>query len=290
VSSKNVAGAALCALILLAVFLAGEGRVHYLNAPGLLIVLAGTCGATLLSFPMSGLRAGIRVAWNVYRVQPVAPATVVGGLVDIALRSRSDGVLALEDLEDNTEVSFLKSALELLVDGYDEREIRESLGTEMSFFVQRRAEHERVFRHMAQLAPAFGVAGSVVGLIGMLTGLGDTRIILETIPLALTSTLYGVVLGSFVCSPIAESIRSKTQQELLLQRLILEGVVAVQQERKPDRLERRLLSFLTPAERPSHQRSFDEIHARYVRQRRDEVERSQWLPQGWRSLPPGPPA
>jgi chemotaxis protein MotA len=278
--------------VLVGAFLIGEGRAHYVNASGLLIVLAGTFGATLSSFPMSELRAAMRVATNVYRVQPVAPAAVVGALMDIALRSRSDGVLALEELEENTEVSFLRGALEMLVDGYDEREIRESLGTEMSFFVQRRGEHERVFRHMAQLAPAFGVAGSVVGLIGMLTGLGDTQIILKTIPLALTSTLYGVVLGSFVFNPMAESIRSKTQQELLLQRLVVEGVVAVQQESRPDRLERRLLSFLTPAERPRHKQSLEQVHARYVSQRRDalEGERQQRLPKSWRSLSPGPPA
>ena len=167
---------------------------------------------------------------------------------------------------------------------------RDVLLTELYFFRRRRQEHERVFRHTARLAPAFGVAGSVVGLIGMLTGLGDTGVILKTIPLALTSTLYGIVLCNLVLTPVAESIYFKTQQELLLQRLILEGVVAVQQESKPNRLERRLLSFLTPAERPSQQQGFDEIHARYVRQRREAIAQGSWVARSWRAVPAGPEA
>ena len=203
----------------------------------------------------------------------------------------------IERLEGNTDVTFLKSALEMLVDGYDEGEIRDILTTEMYFFRRRRQAHERVFRNLAQVAPAFGVAGSVVGLVGMLTGLGDTGIILKSIPIALTSTLYGVVLGNFVFNPIAESICSKTEQELLLKQLIVEGVAAVHREPRPTRLERKLLSFLTPAARPLSQRSFDEIRKKYRRLRlegdttaaRDPRPASQPIArQGWRQLrPPG---
>jgi chemotaxis protein MotA len=168
-------------------------------------------------------------------------------------------------------VSFLKSALEMLVDGWDEREIRDVLLTELTFFRRRRQEHERVFRHTARLAPAFGVAGSVVGLIGMLTGLGDTGVILETIPLALTSTLYGIVLCNFVLTPMAESIFFKTQQELLLYKLIVDGVSAIQQEKNPHKLERKLSSFLTPAARARNQRSFAEIRRKYGGLRPEKV-------------------
>ena len=259
----NLGGAALCAVVLLGAFLAGEGAHHYLNLTGLLIVLAGTAGATLMSFPTGVLRSAFRVAWNVYKVEPVTPASVVEALMELALQSRRDGMLSLQGLEGRTEVTYLKTALEMLVDGYEEPEIRDLLQTESTFFLRRREELERVFRHMAQLAPAFGVAGSVVGLIGMLTGLGEIAVILENIPLALTSTLYGVLLGSFVFHPIAESIHSKTDKEMFLQQLIVEGVVAVHQERNPTRLERKLLSFLTPAARPGNQQSFDQIRRKY---------------------------
>ena len=272
----NLIGAAACAAVFVLAFATGEGAEHYLNLAGLVIVLAGTAGATLLSFPMPILRSAFHVARNVYRVEPVTPAVVVDAIMDIALRSRHDGMLSLQRMEEHMEVAFLKSALEMLVDGYQEREIRDVLQTEITFFSRRRDELERVFRTMAQLSPAFGVAGSVVGLIGLLAGLGETAAILASIPLALTSTLYGVVLGSFVFSPIAESIHSKTRQEMFLQRMIIEGVIAVHRESNPKRLERKLLSFLTPSARPGNQQSFDQIRRRY---RKLQVERNGPRPQ-----------
>lgn len=262
-SRINLAGAALCALIMTAAFLSGEGAHHYLNLTGLLIVVAGTLGATLLSFPSAMLRSALHVAWNVYRVEPVTPARVVEALMELALLSRHDGMLSLQNIEGRTDVTYLKTALEMLVDGYEEQEMRDLLQTESTFFLRRREELERVFRHIAQLSPAFGVAGSVVGLIGLLTGIGDVSTILASIPIALTSTLYGVLFGSFIFQPIAESIHSKTEQEMFLQRLIVEGVVAVHRESNPSRLERKLLSFLTPAARPRNQQSFDQIRRKY---------------------------
>lgn len=269
-SWKNFLAAVACTAGFLAAFLGGEGWQHYLNGIGISIVISGTLAATFLSVPMPALRSACRVAWNTYRIEPIAPAQVVEALIDISLRSRRDGFLSLERIEKKTDVSFLKSALGMLVDGYEEREMRDVLTTEMYFFRRRRQEHERVFRHMARLAPAFGVAGSVVGLIGMLMGLGDTAVILKTIPLALTSTLYGIVLCHLVLTPIAESIHCKTEQELLLQKLIVEGVVAIRQERNSHRLERKLNSFLTPAARGGNQRTFEQIRRKYRRLQLEE--------------------
>lgn len=269
-SWRNLLGAFAFTAIFVAAFLLGEGREYFLNGVGIVIVVSGTLGATFLSFPATALSSALRVAWNAYRVKPLAAGEIVEALIDISLRSRRDGFLSLDRIEQKTDVSFLKSALGMLVDGYEEREMRDVLTTEMYFFRRRRQEHERVFRHVARLAPAFGVAGSVVGLIGMLMGLGDTGIILKTIPLALTSTLYGIVLCNLVLTPIAESIHFKTQQELLLQKLIVEGVVAIRQERNSQKLERKLTSFLTPSARLGSQRSFAQIRQKYRRLRLGE--------------------
>ena len=101
----------------------------------------------------------------------------------------------------------------------------------------------------ARLAPAFGVAGSVIGLIAMLSGIGDPDVIIKSIPVALTSTLYGIVLSNFFLIPMAENLHSKTQNELLTQKLITDGVIAIRYEQNPFRLIRKLESFLTPSAR-----------------------------------------
>ena len=139
--------------------------------------------------------------------------------------------------------------------------IDDILHTEMFYFKQRRCQQERIFRHAARLAPAFGVAGSVIGLISMLGGIGDPDVILKSIPIALTSTLYGIVLSNFVLTPIAESIRAKTERELLLQKLVTDGVITIRLEPNPIRLATKLESFLTPSARYHENHSVDELRA-----------------------------
>jgi chemotaxis protein MotA len=116
---------------------------------------------------------------------------------------------------------------------------------------------------MALLAPAFGVAGGVIGLIGMLDGIGDTGVILKTIPIALTSTLYGIVMAYFICIPLAENIHGRTQDELLILKLIAEGVMLIEQEYNTVRLQTRLEAFITPRQRHIQYKSFQEIRERY---------------------------
>jgi chemotaxis protein MotA len=126
-------------------------------------------------------------------------------------------------------------------------------------FKQRRAQFERMFRQCALFAPAFGVAGSVIGLINMLAGITDPDVFLKTIPVALVSPLYGIVLANSVCFPFAESIHSKTQKELLIQMLITDGVQMIEGEQSPKRLALKLESLLTPSARAHENRSLQEI-------------------------------
>jgi chemotaxis protein MotA len=264
---RNWLGIALCLALFGASFFLGDASSQLFNGLGLLIVLSGTLGAALLSYPFDHVRVAVRVALCSYTVSPPKSAEIVYTLMDLALQSRHRGILSLEEAERRTTVSFLRNALGMLVDGYRGEEIRDILTTEMAFFQQRRRYHERVFRHMARLAPAFGVCGSVIGLIGMLAGIGDTGVILRTIPVALTSTLYGILLANFVFTPVAENIHHKTSKEILLMKLVIDGVAAILEERNSHKLEKKLESFLTPAARPEHHLTFDEIRKQYYRLR-----------------------
>lgn len=252
-------------------FMIGEGRYLMFNLTGLLVVVAGTLGAAFMSYPMMELSTAVKVVVNSYRTPPPTKKEIVDALLDLSLKSRVDGLLALEEEEERVSVLFLRRALTMLVDGFRIEELRDALYTEIYFFQQRRSQHERVFRHLAMLAPAFGVAGSVIGLIGMLAGIGNTGVILQTIPIALTSTLYGIVLAYFLLIPLAENIRAKTQEELLVLKLITEGVTLIAQEYNTVRLQTRLESFLAPQVRNTHHKSFMEIHNRYEEIRKERV-------------------
>ncbi len=188
---------------------------------------------------------------------------VINILIDLSIRSRMEGMLSLQDQEHETTVLFLRRALGCVVDGYKIDQIRDILNTEMYFFRLRREDSERVLRAIADYLPAFGIIGSVVGLITMLGGIGDTSVILQAIPIALTSTLYGLIFSNFFFLPFASNIKERTNQELLLQKIIMEGVISINSEINPVILKTKLESFLTPSDREVQLVSYAKIKERF---------------------------
>jgi len=251
--------------IFLASFFAGGHAALFVNGAALVIVTCGTLGALFLCYPAADLHAALRVMRNVYRHPPPTSAEIVSTMLEVAVYSRRNGgnnIVALENMSEQSTVSFLKRALGLLIDPLKDDELAEILHTEMFHFKQRRAQIERIFRQGALFAPAFGVAGSVIGLINMLAGIADPDMILRSIPVALTSPLYGIVFANAVFFPLAEGIHAKTQKELLIQMLITDGVMIIRREPDARRLALKLESFLTPSARAYENRSLREIRER----------------------------
>lgn len=261
--------------IFVASFLFTGNAELFINMLGLVIVLSGTIGAIFLSYHSADIGAALKVARNAYRNDSPTTSEVVDTLIYLSVRSRRKGVIALEDMEDETTLSFLKRAITMLVDGYSVDELRDVLHTEIYYFKQRRTHHERLFRHASRLAPAFGVAGSVIGLIAMLSGIGDPQTILHSIPIALTSTLYGILLANFIFIPVAENIHSKTEKEIMLQKLVTDAVMAIRQEQNSLRLVKKLESFVTPSARHENQESLEELKERVRNMRLEEETASQ---------------
>ena len=246
---KNIIGLVICVALFLTGFVLPGNTGLYMNLSGFLIVIGGILGATLLSYHMNRIEILLKVLKTAYGSKTKDPGEVVRVLVSLAVKRRVKGVLALQDDEDETTIEFLKQAIGLLVDGCTKEQIKDSLSAEMYFFRMRRDETRRVLQTMADVAPSFGLVGSVVGLIGMLAGVGDPVVIMKTVPVALTSTLYGIVFANFLFLPFEANIRERTVKELFLQKIITEGILAISDELHPRLLERKLNSFLTPSAR-----------------------------------------
>jgi chemotaxis protein MotA len=247
--NNTAIGILLCIIIFGLGFLIAGNIGLYFNLIGLLIVAGGTLGATLIGFSNRRLMILYKILKRSFQMPVKQPHEIVEILVDLSVKSKIRGILSLEEDEGETSLLFLRRALGLLVDGYKTEQISEILTTEMYFFKVRRAESERVLRTMADLCPSFGIVGSIIGLIGMIAGSGDTSTILATIPIALTSTLYGIIFTNFFFRPFEAKIQDRTNQELLLQKIIVEGIIAIATELNPRILETKLKSFLTPSSR-----------------------------------------
>jgi chemotaxis protein MotA len=264
-NKHNWIAVGLFAGMFFASFFAGGHAALFVNGIAFVIVSCGTLGAMFLCYPAADLYAALRVTRNVYRHPPPTSAEIISTMLEVAVYSRSNGgdnINAVENMSEQSTVSFLKRALGLLIDRLKDDDVSEILHTEMFHFKQRRAQIERMFRQGALFAPAFGVAGSVIGLINMLSGIADPDMILQSIPVALTSPLYGIVLANAVFFPLAEGIHAKTQKELLIQMLIADGVMIIRREPNPRRLALKLESFLTPSARAYENRSLKELRER----------------------------
>ncbi len=263
VKRQNLLGFLLCALIFLGGFVIKGKLSLYFNIASLMIVAGGSATAALLSFHLHRLRIVWRVVRSTYRTSLKTEDEIVQILINLAIKSRMEGILSLQQYEHETSILFLRRSLGCLVDNYAPEQIRDILNTEMYFFKLRREDSERVLRTIADFCPAFGIVGSVAGLIPMLAGIDDTGVILKTVPLALTSILYGLILANFFFIPFAANLRERTNQELLLQKIIMEGVIAIQSELNPTVLRTKLLSFLTPSERKDDLVPLSKIQERF---------------------------
>jgi len=270
--NKNLLGLFLsCSLFALGFFIHGNIALYF-NLSGLLIVCGGTLTASLISFKNEQLLIVCKVLTSAYKTPIKRETEIVNILIDLSIRSRAEGILSLQRQENETSILFLRRALGCLVDGYKIEQIRDILNTEMYFFKLRREDSERIVRCIADYFPAFGIIGSVVGLITMLGGIGDTSVILKAIPIALTSTLYGLIFANFFFLPFASVIKERTNQELLLQKIIMEGVIAISSEMNSVILKTKLESFLTPSERKENLVSYAKLRERFSIEKQEEKE------------------
>lgn len=260
---KNITGLLLCLALFIMGFSLNGNLGFYFNISGLLIVLGGSTAAALLSFRWEQLAITLKVIRSSYSHNPKRESEIIETLIDLSVKSRYQGILALQEEENETTTLFLRRALGCLVDGYRIDQIREILNTEMYFFRLRREDIERVIRTTAEYLPTFGIIGSVVGLIAMLNGIGDTGVILKAVPIALTSTLYGLIFSNFFLLPFAANVKERTNHELLLQKIITEGIIAIESEVNPIILKTKLDSFLTPSDRTEEKISYAKIQERF---------------------------
>ncbi|MFH0730450.1 MAG: MotA/TolQ/ExbB proton channel family protein [Pseudomonadota bacterium] len=271
-SHRNMVGLVIFLILFLAGILIGGQIGLYFNLASFLIVVGGTMGAAMISFGLERLAVVWKVLKVSFRSRQKRPEEIIEALVDLSLKSKLKGLLSLQEDEEEASVLFLRHALGLLVDGYPVAQIRDFLNTEMFFFRMRREEIERILRTLGESSPAFGLVGSIVGLIAMLAGVGDTATILATVPIALTSTLYGLLLANFLFLPLNAHIQERTDHELLLQKIILEGVVAIGSNLHPRTLEMKLKSLLTPSSRKGKLVSIERIREMFKVEKGGETE------------------
>ncbi|MCD6287993.1 MAG: MotA/TolQ/ExbB proton channel family protein [Candidatus Hydrogenedentes bacterium] len=221
----------------------------YINAPSMLIVVGGTMGATLMNFPLADVLGVFGTAKNAFLHKAKSPVEIISIIVDFATAARREGILALEARASEAGDPFLEKSVQLAVDGTAPELIKDILTTELAFLEERHSIGQGVFIAMGTFAPAFGMIGTLIGLIKMLSGMDDPSAIGPGMALALLTTLYGAIIANMFCMPIAGKLKVRTQMEMLIKEVIIEGILSIQSGDNPRVVEQKLMAFIPPSMR-----------------------------------------
>ena len=227
---------------------------NFISGPALAITLGGTAASALIAFPLSSFRkipAQIRIA---ARKNPYDPKRTVAAVVGLAQEARQKGLLSLEKTAEEIKDPFLKESVLLIVDAIDPEKVKQMLEDELDLLDERHEQGWRFYEKSAAFAPAFGMIGTLIGLINMLGHLNmdsneGVAALGQGMAVALTATFYGTLLSSLVLLPLCHRLRVRHEEERLCKEIIARGVAAIQAGENPGRVERRLNAFLHEKER-----------------------------------------
>lgn len=242
-------------LLFYAIFTQGGIEV-FISGPALMITFGGTIVSTFISFPLPRVFRVFTILKNIFRKELGDPSAYIAQLVRLANKARKESILSLQNDIRRMNNRFLRVGIELVVDGHHPEMVRDVLETELDSLIARHEEGAYIFRIMARFAPAFGLIGTLIGLIAMLRGLGAAGRGLENLgpamAVALVTTFYGALLANLLFLPIAEKLTSRSETEVLQIRIIIEGVLLIQEGVNPLILQQKLNAFLSPELRSQH--------------------------------------
>ncbi len=238
-----VAGSAL----LIGSILMGGSLGAFINVPSLLIVIGGSMAATLINYPLPDFLGVMKVVKNAFMNKSVSAEDTIRTLTGFAETARREGLLALEEQLKSVEDKFLRGGMELAIDGMDLERIDGLLSMEISLLGDRHKRGQDMFKQMAKYAPAFGMMGTLIGLIQMLKNVNDPSSIGPGMAVALLTTFYGTLMANLICLPLAGKLETISENEKLVKELTLEGIKAIQSGDNPKLVEKKLMTFLPPA-------------------------------------------
>ncbi|MBT3368819.1 MAG: motility protein A [Nitrospina sp.] len=224
------------------------GDIHnFVNVPGMMIVVGGTVATTLLTFKFKQVAAAFRAAFFVFAQERDDPNKMVGTMVRLCRLSRREGLIKLADIK--TESRFLKKACQLISESSDEDIVSAALNNEIEALKIRHFMVQDVFRKMALYSPAFGMLGTLIGLVQMLSKMQEPSSIGPSMAIALLTTFYGSFLSTMFFLPIAGKLKVKTLTQLMDLKIIFEGAISILENNNPSSVYERLSSHIPKKER-----------------------------------------
>ena len=232
----------------------------FADASSVAIVFGGGISAVLISFPIRNIVGVMKVVKNCFLTKTADPNELIADMVKYAEVARRDGILALENATSDINDPFLVSGIQMAVDGTDPDQIESILLSDLEAVEARHADGKALFDGFGRYAPAFGMIGTLIGLVIMLQNMDDPSKIGPAMAVALLTTLYGALAANLVALPLADKLAIRSRDETAVKMIVIKGVMAIQSGDNPRIVEQKLKTFL-PARMRSSEDSGSEAKA-----------------------------
>lgn len=236
------------ALILGSIAVGGSAEA-FIHVPSMCVTLGGTVSAILITYPLEKVKAVVGVTKKVLKSGNLDVTPWYHTIIDLAKLARRDGVLALEDRIANLDDEFLRRGLQMVVDGNPPEVVSAVLDQEVENMEERHIVGHSIYKNMGSYAPAFGMIGTLMGLVQMLKNLDDPSGIGAGMAVALLTTFYGAFFANLFCIPIQGKLEQRTAEEVRLKRMLLTGVLSIQAGDSPRIAGDKLQVYLSPVQR-----------------------------------------
>lgn len=246
-------------IIVMSIMQSGGKLIWFLNFNSLLIVVGGTLAATMVNLPITAMKNIFNIIKNVFKGEDYDYVGIINEIVEKAEKARKDGLLSLEAELPNMREGFFKNGIELAINERDSSRLRTFLNLEMQNISSRHIAGQELFLYMGSYAPAFGMLGTVLGLIVMMNNFAggeevDTAAsydvserfakLLSGMGLALITTFYGVFMANMIFLPIGGKLKRRSENEMMLKSIIVEGIISIHAREHPILIQEKLMTFV----------------------------------------------
>ena len=252
-------------IIVIGILNSGGKLFWFISFNSILIVVGGTLAATMVNLPLKAVKNLFNILKNVFKGEDYDYVGIINEIVEKAQKARKDGLLSLEADLTNMREGFFKNGIELAINERESSRLRTFLNLEMNNITSRHIAGQELFLYMGSYAPAFGMLGTVLGLIVMMNnfaGSGEEvsasydvsekfAQLLSGMGLALITTFYGVFMANMIFLPIGGKLKRKSENEMMLKNIVVEGIISIHAREHPLLIKEKLMTFVPHSLRPS---------------------------------------
>lgn len=249
----SIIGMVMCGFFLIYGICSGDDGVaalgNFYDFSSILITFGGAICATLASHTLSDFLAGLKSFLLIFKTPALDTPQIISKIIELSNVARKEGLLSLEEAAADLDDAFLKKGILLIVDGTDPELVRGIMDTELGSIDARHKKRIGFWEALGAMGPAWGMIGTLIGLINMLKNMSDVTSVGPNMSVALVTTFYGSVLANWLCTPVSAKLKADNDAEIEAKEIMVEGLLSIQAGENPRVIEEKLKSFLAPKDR-----------------------------------------